>query len=207
MADASRGGGNDVPRAPASPTSPAMVPSDVRVTVDGHEFTTELVTEGVQVTENDVITRLGQQSEILKHVNFLFANTEDRVKMHLIQKQGEQERLRKQLADVTAERDAARANSGQNTGQVKEANRERDVAQSAEFEARTAVVNKSNEIQKINAPRFKELTVSKVYDMVKDIPGITVYLPSDISGEKLNRSFLFDVSQLLNVNVAFLIDC
>ena len=150
MADASRDGGGDVPRAAMSPTSPAMAPSDVRVTVDGYEFASELVTEGVPVTENDVITRLGQQSETLRHVSFLFANTEDRVKMHLIQKQGEQEHLRKQLADVTAEREAARTDGGQTAGQVKEANRERDVAQSAEFEARTAAVNKSKEIQRLN---------------------------------------------------------
>ena len=124
--------------------------SDVRVTIDGHEFAAEPVTDGVPVTETDVITRLGQQSEILKHVNFLFTNTENRIRMHLIQRQGEQEHLRQQLANMTAERDAAMANSGQNTGQVREANRERDAAQAAEFEARTMVVNKSREIQRIN---------------------------------------------------------
>lgn len=45
----------------------------------------------------------------------------------------------------------------------------------------------------MNAPRFKELSVSLIYDMVKEVPSIQKYLPKDL-GERLPRKFLFDVS-------------
>ena len=75
-----------------------MVTSEVRVTVDGHELTTAFAADGEQVTENNVLTRMSHASETLRHMHFVFASTEDHVKIHLLQKQEEQAKVKEEQA-------------------------------------------------------------------------------------------------------------
>jgi hypothetical protein len=58
-------------------------------------------------------------------------------------------------------------------------------------------VFQNHEILKVNAPRFKELTVAKIFSMVTDQPHILEYLPGDVEGHKLPRDYLFNVSHSL----------
>ena len=64
--------------------------------------------------------------------------------------------------------------------------------------AGTKNVFQNHEIVPVKAPRFKELTVARVYDMVKDIPAIMTYIPSESSADRLPRGFFFDVSKLFS---------
>ena len=56
------------------------------------------------------------------------------------------------------------------------------------------LVFQNNQVLPVNAPRFKELTVSRISVMVKNEPKILRYLPSDIETDRLPRSYFFTVS-------------
>ena len=55
-------------------------------------------------------------------------------------------------------------------------------------------VFQNHEIVQVKAPRYREMTVAKVYEMVADVPAILNYLPSQIDGECLPREYFFNVS-------------
>ena len=46
----------------------------------------------------------------------------------------------------------------------------------------------------MNAPRYRELTVAKIYEMVTQVQAVMDYLPKDLPGESLPRVYLFNVS-------------
>ena len=56
-------------------------------------------------------------------------------------------------------------------------------------------VFQNHEIVPVTAPRYKELTVEKILEMVRQVPAVLRYLPSDCDS-KIPRSFLFNVSGL-----------
>ena len=58
-------------------------------------------------------------------------------------------------------------------------------------------VFQNHEILKVNAPRFKELTVAKIFAIVTDQLHIFAYFPGEVEGHKLPRDYLFNVNYFL----------
>ena len=56
-------------------------------------------------------------------------------------------------------------------------------------------VFQNHEIVPVNVPRYRELTVEKILEMIKSVPSVLKYLPSDVD-DKIPRSFLFNVSKI-----------
>lgn len=43
---------------------------------------------------------------------------------------------------------------------------------------------KSSEVGNVSVPRFKEFSVAKLYDVVKDVPAIMKHLPDRVDGKR-----------------------
>ena len=134
---------------PARATSPASEESTsdrVQLTVDGVVVNTHAPPEGTPITDDDLLLRLRQQAQGVKHLNFLFLGTEDAVKSYVRQQRVTREQLSQQVQEVTAQRDAADAIRVPDNEQLQEAIRQCDAAHGQEFTARASVVAKSEEI-------------------------------------------------------------
>ena len=60
---------------------------------------------------------------------------------------------------------------------------------------------KSSEVGNISVPRFREISVANLYDVVKDVPAIMMHLPDRIDGKKEPpREFCYRVVSHLNPN-------
>ena len=55
-------------------------------------------------------------------------------------------------------------------------------------------VFQNHEVVQVKAPRFREMTVARVFGMVQDVPSILNYLPSEGDGTLLPREYFFNVS-------------
>ena len=134
------------------PTSPAdeSTSKRVQVIVDGVELSTHAPPEEELITDEDIMRRFNQTDQAVNHMNFMFMGNQDYVISYVNQARRERELHGKQLAEVTAQRDAASVTGGPAEEQVKEANRERDTAQAAEINAQANMVEQVKEVHQLN---------------------------------------------------------
>ena len=95
----------------ASPAVNDSLLDRVQFTVDGTIVNARAPPAGTRITSEDLLLRFSQQADILKHANFIFLGGEDYVKEYVKQSSEQQELLQQQVAEVTAQRDAAAAAS------------------------------------------------------------------------------------------------